>query len=201
LAAVYGPAQPKFSRLEQPEKATIEVNYKSSKGQQTGAADTEKEQFLAKTLASVVITSQYPRTVVVIVIQVLQEDGGVLACAVNAAGMALMNAGVALNAVPLGICCQLNPVKTKSGDENQQGGASSVVRLDPIQKEEEKAEASMTFVLSSVEEGILASTSVGLFSPEDYFMCAEIATRGSKAILSFIRASLEQKTLTELQSL
>lgn len=51
---------------------------------------------IASTFESAIMTELYPRSVIEISIQVLQADGSVLAVAINAATLALMDAGVAM---------------------------------------------------------------------------------------------------------
>jgi len=195
LAAVYGPTQPKYSRLEKPDRATIEVEFKSSDTQVASAADTEKQEFIAKTMESFVMLKLYPRTVILIVIQVLLDDGGLAAAAATAAGLALADAGVEMVGVPLGVA-----VCTPLPEGGTSGGSSKKPSLDPVRAEEETAGAIMTFVLSSAEEGVVSSNALGIFTSEDFFAGAEISTRASKALLSFIRASLEQKSLATASS-
>lgn len=52
--------------------------------------------FVKQTFEPVVITTLYPRSQIDIYLQVIQQDGGVLQACVNAATMALIDAGVAM---------------------------------------------------------------------------------------------------------
>eukprot|EP00959_Pyramimonas_sp_CCMP1952_P019590 413701-Pyramimonas_sp.AAC.1 len=123
LAAVYGPKSvPGYK--EDPEKAKIEVLFKP-KTDLPGTPERELEQVIAKTVESVIITALHPRTGISIILQVLQDDGAtlptftflgypsewsspsetlrlalpcqILACAINAACAALVDAGIAMN--------------------------------------------------------------------------------------------------------
>lgn len=69
LAAVYGPAPAKLARLEKADTATVEVSFKPESGITT-PADAERELLLRRSLEEVVLRSQYPRSVVSVVIQV-----------------------------------------------------------------------------------------------------------------------------------
>lgn len=61
------------------------------------------EQFLRNMLRAVVLLDAAPRTAIHVTCNVLFDDGAVLACAVNAACAALMDAGVAMRGV-CGMC-------------------------------------------------------------------------------------------------
>lgn len=52
---------------------------------------------LRQTLETVIQTRLYPRSEIVLYIQVLQSDGNTLAAAINAGILALINAGIAIN--------------------------------------------------------------------------------------------------------
>ncbi|KAF9899387.1 Exosome complex component RRP41 [Lobosporangium transversale] len=52
--------------------------------------------FIKQSFEPVVITTLYPRSQVDIYLQVIQQDGGVLQACINAATMALIDAGVAM---------------------------------------------------------------------------------------------------------
>lgn len=69
LAAVYGPAPAKSARLEKPDAASVEVNFKPESGM-TSASDAEREVLLRRSLEEVILRSRYPRSVVSVVIQV-----------------------------------------------------------------------------------------------------------------------------------
>lgn len=48
---------------------------------------------------AVILSSLHPRTTIQIVVQVVQDDGSLLSTAVNAATLALLDAGIALKSV------------------------------------------------------------------------------------------------------
>lgn len=69
LAAVYGPAPAKSARMEKPDGATVDVNFKPESGM-ASAVDAEREVLLRRSLEEVILRSRYPRSVVSVVIQV-----------------------------------------------------------------------------------------------------------------------------------
>lgn len=106
LAFVVGPREP--SRLQrnaataQSDRALLSVDLSSapfsfSERKAVSRSDrrtTELCVLLRQTFESVVLTQLYPGSVLSLHVQVLQNDGGVLAAAVNALTLALCNAGV-----------------------------------------------------------------------------------------------------------
>lgn len=73
LAAVYGPAPAKSARMEKAEGATVEVNFKAESGI-ASPADAERELLLRRSLEEVILRSRYPRSVVSVVVQVMNPN-------------------------------------------------------------------------------------------------------------------------------
>lgn len=57
---------------------------------------TELEVLLARTFAEAIIVELYPRSEINIFIQVIQSDGGEAVAAINAATLAVIDAGLAM---------------------------------------------------------------------------------------------------------
>lgn len=94
LAAVYGP-KAGTKKNENPEKASLEVIWKPKTGQ-IGKLEKEYEMILKRTLQSICILSMNPNTTTSVIIQVVNDDGALLPCAINAACAALVDAGIPL---------------------------------------------------------------------------------------------------------
>lgn len=54
----------------------------------------ELSAFIRQTFEPVILTSQFPRSQIDIYLQIFQNDGGVLQCCINAATLALIDAGI-----------------------------------------------------------------------------------------------------------
>ncbi|CAB1096903.1 unnamed protein product [Ectocarpus sp. CCAP 1310/34] len=189
LAAVYGPAPAKALRMERPEGATLDVSFKPESGI-TLPADAESAALLRRSLEEVVLRSRYPRTVVSVIIQVIVDDGAVLSAALNAATMALLNAGVEMTGMALSVtCCITAAVSGRS------------VLLDPCKAEEIDAAATAVVATLSAGGGVLSCRAVGSMSQEEYFACCEAASLGTTAVRSFVRLSAEQKVNREAETL
>lgn len=92
MCSVSGPIEVQI-RDEKLDEATVEVVVRPAKG-----VPSTKERLMESILRSafepVILGGMMPRTLVQIVIQILKDDGSVLAAAVNAITVALLDAGI-----------------------------------------------------------------------------------------------------------
>uniref|UniRef100_A0A2P2KW50 Exoribonuclease phosphorolytic domain-containing protein n=1 Tax=Rhizophora mucronata TaxID=61149 RepID=A0A2P2KW50_RHIMU len=121
LAAVYGP-KAGTKKNENPERACFDIVWKPKTGQ-IGKLEKEYEMILKRTLQSICILTINPNTTTSVIIQVVNDDGALLVCAINAACAALVDAGIPLKHLAVAICCCL-----------AEGG---YVILDPTKLEEQ----------------------------------------------------------------
>ncbi|TRZ09743.1 hypothetical protein HGM15179_017353 [Zosterops borbonicus] len=107
LAAVYGPHEVRGSRAKAPpDRALISCRCSSAPfaggGERRrrpppgGGRAGERAMLLRGVLEGAVLTQLYPRSQIDVHVQVLQADGGELGATVTVAGLALLDAGVAL---------------------------------------------------------------------------------------------------------
>ncbi|KAG8708411.1 Exosome non-catalytic core component [Ceratobasidium sp. 395] len=102
--SVFGPREAKNRAQSMHDKALINVDvaeapFSSNDRRKRGRGDKRTLEFAASiraTFEPVVQVSLYPRSEIDIFVQVLQQDGGVLQTAINAATLALIDAGIAL---------------------------------------------------------------------------------------------------------
>ena len=81
--------------------STVERKFRA-KGDRKG---TELELMIERTFAEAVITELYPRSEIDVFVQVLQADGGEAVAAINAATLALIDAGVAMRDYVVACTC------------------------------------------------------------------------------------------------
>jgi exosome complex component RRP46 len=183
LCAVYGPIAPKILQREDPYKAVVSVVFQEGR---------EWEEFLQTILSGAIDCEQYPRTVVEVVIQVIQEDGSLLGCSLHAAVAALLDAGVALKYLPVATTCLVTGTELK---------------LDPIAEEEDCGGGDDLAVAVVVNDNlhpdkVLGCESLGgAMSLESLLSCQEAATRASPAVVAFWRLAVEQKLTRQSQTL
>ncbi len=66
--------------------------------------ERQYEHIIQQTLAGVIQTAMHPRTAISVILQVLEDDGSLLACALNAASTALTEAAVPMTSIIGAIC-------------------------------------------------------------------------------------------------
>ncbi|XP_052210519.1 exosome complex exonuclease RRP46 homolog [Diospyros lotus] len=192
LAAVYGP-KAGTKKNENPLKACIDVTWKPKTGQ-IGKPEKEHEMILKRTLQSICLLTVNPNTTTSVIIQVVNDDGALLVCAINAACAALVDAGIPLKHLAVAICCCL----TENG----------YVILDPNKHEEQKMKAFVYLVFPNsihavlpegslqvgkepMEHGIITSVTHGVMSVENYLQCMERGRAACAKLSDFLRRSLQ----------
>ncbi|PHT49811.1 Exosome complex exonuclease RRP46 -like protein [Capsicum baccatum] len=202
LAAVYGP-KAGTKKNENPEKACFEVIWKPKTGH-VGKAEKEYEMILKRTVQSICVLNVHPNTTTSIIIQVVNDDGALLPCAINALCAALVDAGIPLKHLAVAICCCL--------------ADSGHILLDPSKLEEQmmKAFAYLIFPNSTLsvlpeeplkvrgepmEHGLIASSTHGVMSVDDYIRCLERGRAATAKLSDFLRRSLQSQVQSDTSKL
>uniref|UniRef100_A0A8C6AQQ0 Exosome component 5 n=1 Tax=Monodon monoceros TaxID=40151 RepID=A0A8C6AQQ0_MONMO len=144
-----------------------------------GVAEKSRERLIRNTCEAVVLGALHPRTSITVVLQVVSDAGSLLACCLNAACMALVDAGVPMRALFCGVTCALD--------------SDGTLLLDPTAKQEKEARAVLTFALDSVERKLLMSTTKGLYSDAELQQCLAAAQAASQHVFRFYRESLQRR--------
>lgn len=187
LAAVHGPLAPRQQSKEDFTTGLVTVLLKSGT---VATLEREWEAFLTKVLMATVDVTQYPRTVIQVVLQIIQTDGSVLSCALHAAVAALLDAGINMLSLPVATTCLLSP--------------TLAMRLDPTTEEEDHEESSVVILVNNNLKPIeiLACQTMGSSLPlESLLECVQAASRASPAVVAFWRLAIEQKVTRQSQTL
>lgn len=241
LAAVYGPAAPRQISKEHPHQAILAIVFKQSYhgGDHTSSGSSgssgnggnnnskrkggggvhmmterEMEKFIGEALSACVCLEMYPRCVIEIVIQVMKADGSVIGTALNAAVVALLDAGIQMTSIPIATTCLLDwntaasVTNDNDNDDDLKSSSSQLLKLDPVAEEELSDNCSViVLVTDSVQsqqkedDGIISSITLGTFTPDSYLSCITAASKASQAVLAFMRLAIEQKCIRESQTL
>ncbi|XP_068731296.1 exosome complex component RRP46-like isoform X1 [Montipora capricornis] len=177
IAATYGPAEVRLSR-ELIDKATVEVIFRPKVGV-PGCAEKLIERVIRNSCEPVVLTTRHPRSSLTIVVQVVQNCGSLLSCAINAACMAMVDAGFPMKCLVCAVTCSM----TESGD----------IHLDPTLEQEKCASAVMTFAFDSVNKNVMTSSTTGSFTFQQYDKCLEACRATAIKLFDFFRMSVERK--------
>jgi len=132
LAAVYGPKEMYPKHLAMPDRAILRVAYRMAsfsveerKKPHPSRREIELSKVIKEALEPAIILEDFPRTVIDVYILVLQADGGTRVASINAASLALADAGIPMRglvtAIAVGrlgnqIIVDLNDLEDKYGD-------------------------------------------------------------------------------------
>lgn len=213
LAAVFGPASPKVPSRERSKDAIISVVFKhgtkapSAADSTTnnalsayGATEREIERFIGDALVACVSVEKYPRTVIEVVVQIIKSDGSLLSTALNAATLALVDAGLEMKSLPIGTTCL---VRSNVQDDTEIMMDVDGIKFDPSADDESKEDYSVIVLAMDSNGGdeVITSMTLGSFRLNSYLSCVEGAKRASKAVQAFMRIAIEQKVTREAKTL
>jgi len=177
LCSVNGPAEVKL-RDEKLDKATIDVLVRPLVGA-PGTKDKTHEYIIRSTFESVIQSGLHPRTQIQIVSQVMMDDGSIIAAAINATTMALIDAGIPMKDIVAAVSCVIN-------NDDQ-------ILLDPTAQEMENVKSVHTFAFNKTSSSLLFCESLGLFTDDQYFNCYEICKVAAGQIFENIRDAVTNK--------
>jgi len=165
IVAVYGPIQVQ-ARKEKIDRATVQVVFKSIYGQKT-PFESEKASLIRQSLESIILVTQHPRTLISIIIQVVHDDGSLVAASITGAWIALVDAGIQCKANLCSVSiCALGVIKNKPAQKEEETGARYVewrYLIDPTKEEENNSHCTTSFAFDS-NGGLVMSDTRGIFS-------------------------------------
>ncbi|KAG8036572.1 hypothetical protein G9C98_003894 [Cotesia typhae] len=172
VAGVYGPIEAKLQKMIH-DKASIEVVFTPVKGPPSidGRA---KELCIKDTCEASLITSLHPSTAISINIQEMQDDGGLLACAINASCIALINSNLSMKFTIAAVHCMIDK-------------DSKAVVIDPDEVQLQNAKATFMFAFDSVRKDIICCNANGRFNEEELLKATDKCRNASKHIFDFYR--------------
>ncbi len=187
MGGVYGPAEVR-QHLEQTDRAAIEVTYRpkvmGGPGNADRVCDRAREALVRGACQAAVFTSAHPRTAIYLSLQQLDDAGGELACCVNAACMALLDAAIPMRALFAAVAVSV------TGD---------VVKVDPDKKESLNSDAVITVVFESANLDILATHVEGRCSETKFQECLSAAKQATKAVFKLYKESFTKKFSKDLK--
>ncbi|KAK5648257.1 hypothetical protein RI129_003149 [Pyrocoelia pectoralis] len=176
VVGIYGPIEVKLHKMLI-NKASVETHYCPKSGT-PGISDKLCESILHNVCEAALVSTLYPRSSILIIIQEMQNRGGILSCAVNGCCLALLNAGTDMKFLFASSSCGLD-------DEGN-------FHLDPDNLFLEKATASFIFVFDSVGKGLIASHTSGSFNLAQYQNALELCKKASEGIFDFYKCMIKK---------
>ncbi|XP_003395595.1 exosome complex component RRP46 [Bombus terrestris] len=172
VAGIYGPIEAKPQKMIY-DKASVEVSYSPIKGP-AKVDDRMTEMYIKETCEAAIIVTFHPATAICINVQELEDSGGILACTINAACLALINAGIPMKFTIAAVNCMI-----QEGTEN--------IIVDPDTTQLQEARAEFTFAFDSMKKDVICCNTVGCFTETEFLEAMEKCKHVSQYIFDFYR--------------
>lgn len=193
VASVMGPTQPRYSRHEVFDRATVDVEVEipsnvGSNGMDMMQQKRKCEAYLRESLATCIDLKRFPRLLILFKVLVISNDGSMLSVALNACILSLLDAGLPMNSVPNAVTV------CESSRDN-------TLLLDPSLEEESASVSSYTFTLksgpvdvkSSADCELIVSECAGKIEMETLNKAINLAMQTSKELKITMRNLVEAK--------
>jgi ribonuclease PH len=192
VASVLGPRPCRTARLEDSERCQLEVVV-TPLGGTAGPAEAELCALLRQALAACLVLGAHPRKVLTIAVHVLADDGGAAAAAVNAAVLALADAGVPMRALASAVTLGVRSSSSASSSSSSSSSAAAV-QLDLTREEAAAASATALAVFSAeTPEAPLAVLTAGPLPLAALQRALAVGGHAAAAVLAFQRGALREK--------
>ena len=147
--------------------------------------DREEEELglvISEALSSTVCLNKYPKSVIEVGVTVIEDDGGVVAAALTAAGLALADAGIHMYDLVLGVKVAV------SGDDDDVR-----VTVDPDREEERRRTGELTLGYLPNLEQVVCLMSEGVMSTSMVSRGLATATHTANLVMPAVQEQLVNK--------
>ncbi|KAK2580600.1 hypothetical protein KPH14_007719 [Odynerus spinipes] len=172
MAGIYGPVEPKAQKMIY-DKASVEVVYSPVKGPPK-VDDRVVELYIRESCEAAIIVMLHPGTAISINVQEIQDDGGLLACTINSACLALINSGISMRFTIAAVTCMI--------DES-----TGEVILDPDNNHLQSARTVFTFTYDSINKDVISCHTTGRFTDKEFLECMNKCRQASVSVFDFYR--------------
>ncbi|MGQ0795183.1 MAG: exosome complex exonuclease Rrp41 [Nitrosopumilaceae archaeon] len=185
LAGVFGPRDVHPKHMADQDSGILRCRYHMSpfsvterKNPAPSRREIEISKVIKEALQPAVILKDFPRTVVDVFIEVLQADGGSRCAALDAASVALVDAGIPMRDI---VCaCAAGKVADK-------------IVLDVNDEEDKEGQADMPVAYMPNLGKITLMQLDGILTPSEYKKCLETAIEGCKQVYEIQKKALMEK--------
>ncbi len=187
LAAVYGPREIHPKHLALPDKALLKVAYRMAsfsveerKKPQPSRREIELSKVIKEALEPAILVEKFPRTVIEIYVLVLQADGGTRVASINAASLALADAGIPMKGLVTAIAV---------------GRIGNQVIVDLNDAEDKYGDADMPIAVIPITGEITLFQMDGTMPPDLFDKCLDAAMEAIHKIHEMQREALRRRYL------
>jgi exosome complex component RRP41 len=185
LAGVFGPRDVHPKHLANTDRGILRCRYHMqpfSVGERKNPAPSRREIEISKVikeaLEPAVMLESFPRTVVDVFIEILQADGGSRCAALDAAAVALADAGIPMRDM-VSACAA--------------GKVANTIVLDINNEEDQEGQADMPVAYMPNMGKITLIQLDGVLTPQEYEKCVNTAIGGCKLVYEFQKKALRDK--------
>jgi exosome complex component RRP41 len=185
LAGVFGPRDVHPKHMANQDSGILRCRYHMSpfsvterKNPAPSRREIEISKVIKEALQPSVILKDYPRTVIDVFIEVLQADGGSRCAALDAASVALADAGIPMR--DLVSACAAGKVADR-------------IVLDVNNEEDQEGQADMPVALMPNVGKITLLQLDGMLKPEEFKTCMQTALVGCRRVYEIQRKALMEK--------
>jgi len=185
MAAVYGPREVHPRHLQHPTRAIVRYRYNMAsfsvderKRPGPDRRSVEISKISREAMESVVLKEQFPKTVVDVFIEVLQSDAGTRAAGINAAAVAMADAGIPMKGLVTACAA---------------GKISGEVVLDLCKEEDNYGEADMPIAIVPRTGEITMIQMDGHMTFDEFREGLELALKGCRQIYELQREALIER--------
>ncbi|WP_202319075.1 exosome complex exonuclease Rrp41 [Archaeoglobus neptunius] len=190
IAAVYGPREVHPRHLQDPSRAVIRYRYNMApfsveerKRPGPDRRSIEISKVSKEVFEAVIMKELFPRSAIDIFVEVLQADAGSRTACLNAASVALVDAGVPMKGIVTSVAV---------------GKADGQLVLDPMKEEDNYGEADLPFaflIRSGKIESIALLQMDGCMTREEVRQAVELAKKGALRIYKMQRDAILKRYL------
>lgn len=188
LSAVYGPRELHPRHLQDPEKAILKCRYNMAPFSTEDRVrpgisrrGVEISKVVGEALSSVIFFEDYPKTSIDVFIEILQADATTRCAGLNAASLALANAGIPMR--DLVSSCSIGKVDGK-------------MVLDIFGLEDNFGEVDMTIATIGEEDKIVLLQMDGIITREEFSRLIKMGKKGCAQVYEKQKMALKEKYKT-----
>ncbi len=189
LAGVFGPRDVHPKHMSNPDTGILRVRYHMepfSVGERKNPAPSRREieisKVITEALRPAVMLEKFPRTALDVYLEVLQADGGTRCAALDAASVAIADAGIPMR--DLVCACAA-------------GKAADTIILDVNNEEDQAGQADMPIGYMPSLGKITLLQLDGVLTTDEYKKCIELGLEGCKQVYEIQKNALREKYFSD----